>query len=401
MKPVNKKRCLVVSPKVPYPPNDGGKIRIFNFIKQFSDFYDIDLVSFYIDECKEEHVRYLKRYCRDVHLVKYDDSLFSNLRHMIWGVFLRRPLMYSRYFRNDMATLLKRLIRVKDYDLVVFHHLHMGQYYRLFPNSKNVIDTHNNDMVIMHRWSNRQKNPLKNILGRWQVRCIGRYMKNLFNHFDAIIAVSQKEINQFQRIVPSANFIVANNGVDTEYYKPGADEPESDTLIYTGDMSWWPNTDAALFFLDETFPEIKKKTPGARVIFAGRRPPKELVSKSSKNVEVTGFVEDMRPYFNKAKVFIVPLRIGGGTRLKILEAFAMKIPVVSTSVGCEGLTVEDGTHILIRDKPEKFAEAVLKLLSDDDFCKRLKENAYKLVAEKYDWKFIMGDMVKEISFKIK
>ena len=390
----------MITPRIPYPPNDGGAIRMFNIFKNLAENYELDLLSF--DEGNHlDNLEQLEKFCRNVYRVETKTSGMKDALLVLKSIFTSEPFMYLRYESGEMRSFLKKLRHKNKYDFVFFNNIHTGQYYTSCSGLRKVVDLHNNDSVIMKRWADRQTNPVKKKLGKIQAEYVADYLKKSLPEMNVVITVSEKEKEQMQNFAPDTRFIVADNGVDIDFYQPQKNENKEPNLLYTGDMAWWPNTDASLFFLDEIFPEIQNREPEARVILAGRRPPEQLASRAGKYIEITGFVEDMRTYFNRAKAFIVPLRVGGGTRLKILEAMAMKIPIVSTSVGCEGLEVENEKHLLIRDDPKEFAQAVLRLLSDEDLRNRLVKNAYELVAQKYDWKIIMEDMVKKLEGEMK
>jgi len=153
-------------------------------------------------------------------------------------------------------------------------------------------------------------------------------------------------------------------------------------------MAYVPNSDGMLYFLDEIFPLIKKKVPGVTITIVGNRPPRELLRRASDDVIVTGYVDDVRPFVERAAVYVAPLRIGSGTRLKILEALSMKKPVVTTSIGCEGLDVVDGESALVADEPEAFACRVIELLHSDRLRRKLMRTGSELVREKYDWRIV-------------
>jgi glycosyltransferase involved in cell wall biosynthesis len=155
-------------------------------------------------------------------------------------------------------------------------------------------------------------------------------------------------------------------------------------------MGYVPNYDAMLYFIEEIFPIIQQKRPSVRLRIVGKNPPEILKKKRNQHIEITGFVSDVRPYIQQSDLYVVPLRMGGGTRLKILQAMAMKIPIISTTIGAEGLEAVDGDHLLLRDDPQSFAEATLELMDHSTLKKQLAESAYQFVREEYDWKTIGG-----------
>ncbi|HKJ66917.1 MAG TPA: glycosyltransferase family 4 protein [bacterium] len=183
------------------------------------------------------------------------------------------------------------------------------------------------------------------------------------------------------------------NGVDLEYFRPPTIQPEPYSLVFTGMMGYVPNYDAMVYFLDEVFPILQKQVPGIHIYIVGNNPPDILARRESDQVTITGFVEDVRPFIARAAVYVVPLRMGGGTRLKVLEALSMQKPVVTTALGCEGIDVLHEETALITDEPEAFADAIIRLLKDQQLQQRLTRNGYQLVREQYDWR-IIGELIE-------
>jgi glycosyltransferase involved in cell wall biosynthesis len=208
--------------------------------------------------------------------------------------------------------------------------------------------------------------------------------------FDCCVVVSEKDKYLLREMGVKNNLAVVPNGTDTTFFKPMGRNKIDNSVLWLGHMDVHTNRDAVLYFWREIFPLLQKQYPQVRMVFVGSSPPKEIADASRKNgnIKVTGFVDDVRPYMDEAAVLVVPLRIGSGTRLKILDAMAMGKAIVSTSVGCEGLQVADGENMLIADDPAAFTHKVIKLLHDDNLRFTLGKNARK-VAENYDWASIM------------
>jgi glycosyltransferase involved in cell wall biosynthesis len=205
---------------------------------------------------------------------------------------------------------------------------------------------------------------------------------------DAVFVTSLRDKEILDHDVPDIPKYVVPNGVDMSYFTPSQTTPEPYTLVFTGMMAYVPNYDGMLYFLDEILPRIHRRMPGVRLYIVGNRPPPDLLKRASDRVVVTGYVDDVRPFIHKASVYVVPLRMGSGTRLKILEAMAMKTPIVTTSIGCEGIDVQDGVSVRIEDEPEGFADAVVDLLGNAALRETLIRNGYELVSSRYDWPII-------------
>ncbi|MEQ1793471.1 MAG: glycosyltransferase, partial [Nitrospira sp.] len=211
---------------------------------------------------------------------------------------------------------------------------------------------------------------------------------------DVNVFVSQPDEKTLLERVPGLRTAIVPNGVDVEYFTPthGKDAP---ALIYTGGMNMFANRDAVMFFLDEIWPLIRKQVPDVRFFAVGQDPPKELLDMAVRDpqITVTGYVTDVRPLVSEASVYVVPLRVGGGTRLKVLDAMAMGKAMVSTSIGCEGLAVHPDEHLLVADTPEQFANKTVLLLGDKNCRLALGRAARELVERRYSWRTIGGQLL--------
>jgi len=226
-----------------------------------------------------------------------------------------------------------------------------------------------------------------------QYRRMLAYEDNALQRFDGILTVSDADSETFHRLYPDVcvkPMWVIPTGVDTDYFAPDGTSPSGPRLVFTGSMDWLPNEDAMLYFCREVLPLIRAEEPRARLTIVGRTPTPAVRALADEHIEVTGTVADVRPFVRRASVYVVPLRIGGGTRLKIFEAMAMGQAVVSTTVGAEGLPITGGEHALIADGPRAFADAVLSLLRDSRRREALATAARKLVVDHHDWSVAAG-----------
>jgi glycosyltransferase involved in cell wall biosynthesis len=216
-----------------------------------------------------------------------------------------------------------------------------------------------------------------------------RFERDMCRRFDSVIAVSADDREQMKREYGAEAVFDVPTGVDTEFFRPNrAINVAPHSLVFTGSMDWLPNDDAIRYFMREIMPLIKKSVPDVTLTVVGRNPAPALVdlSKEDSSLVITGRVDDVRPYMDKAAAYIVPLRIGGGTRLKIFEAMAMEKAVVSTTVGAEGLPLTNGVELLLADEPATFAEAVVRVLTDDDYASELGQRAAAVVRENFGWR---------------
>ena len=258
-----------------------------------------------------------------------------------------------------------------------------------------VLFTHNVEAEIWRRHAETApRGPMRWLL-RSQFRRMRRFERDAVRRFDLVLAVSEADERTLQRLYgPLERPVhVVPTGVDTTYFAPRDTPVRSRHLVFTGSMDWLPNEDGVLHFVRDTLPLIREAEPSATLAIVGRDPTPAVRRLAGEyGVSVTGRVDDVRPHVAEAAVYVVPLRIGGGTRLKIFEAMSMGKPIVSTTVGAEGLPVDDGLHLMLADTPEAFAHAVVRLLQNQTERARLGDAARHLVLERYDWTAVSGHL---------
>jgi glycosyltransferase involved in cell wall biosynthesis len=266
----------------------------------------------------------------------------------------------------------------------------MAQYASVIADDAPVLlDTHNVEHILMDRYANVEKNAAAKAYMRYQAQKLRKYEMKMYSRFDLCIMESQEGIEAMRAIsYKPDNFRIICSGVDLDYFAlPSCPVEKNSDLIFTGTMSGKMNIDAVLFFCKAILPLIRKQIPNVKLTVVGTNPNERVIdlARNDPCIEVTGAVPDVRPYMLKSKIVIVPLRIGAGIRLKIREAMAMGIPVISTSIGCEGTKATHGKDIIIADTPEDFAMHTVRLLKDDMLREKLAQNGRMLVSSIYDW----------------
>lgn len=248
-----------------------------------------------------------------------------------------------------------------------------------------IADTHNVEFDVLRRTASDADHLLLRHYARRQWRATRREERRCGEGVDLLLATSRRDRDVFERELGLRHVAVVPNGIDLTEFVPPDDGPQPDTILFSGLMSYYPNQQAIRWFLDEVFPAVLRRRPGARLVVAGAAPPRWLSALAGPHVEVTGFVPDIRPHVARAAVVVAPLRIGGGTRVKILEALAMGRPVVSTTIGAEGLDLVHGSSVLFAEEPGAFAEAILAVLADAELARQLGARGRQHVVDHFDW----------------
>jgi len=317
----------------------------------------------------------------------------AELRDYIASLFSREPYNIRKYCLPEVRKQLTGVLQRANYDVILCDFLTPAAVIPWDWPCQKVIFTHNVEAVIWRRHYEVARNPLWKALSWYEWRRMKAAEQRYLRRADHVLAVSENDRNTFGGFLDPGKLTVIQTGVDVDYFNPVPDAEQPNSLVFTGSMDWLPNEDAVVYFVREILPLIRQQVPNVSLRIVGRRPSADLQSLAARqeHVELTGWVEDVRPFLVRGAVCIVPLRIGSGTRLKIFEAMAMGKAVVSTSIGAEGLPVRSGENILLADDPGTFAQSVASLLLDATRRRGIGLAARKLVAEKYSWARIAED----------
>lgn len=381
-------QVLLVSPFLPYPPSSGARIRIYHLLRGLAQRHDVTLLAGINDERERDHVESLRAYCREIVAVMISGTPRSpgvHVRNLLSATPYYRLAMCSTPFRAQFAALMQR----RRFDVIQVELLHAANIAASARGASRILDMHNVESVYFRRLVRNMRPSLRQMLLLTDALKLPAYERRMISAFDHCLAVSEKDAALLQRLVPRARIRVIPNGVDPTEFSPRDSGPRPNSLVFTASFAYPPNVDAMLFFCREVFPCIRNQVPAVHLRIVGQQPPPTIEALGGlPGIEVTGKVPDVRPHLAGAAVVIVPLRIGSGTRLKILEAMAMGKPVVSTSVGAEGLCVSPGRDLEIADSATAFANATVALLRDSERRACLGAQARRTVIQHYTWSAI-------------
>lgn len=392
-------KILFLTPQLPYPPHQGNTIRTFNLMVNLVPRHQIHLLSFVGTPQELGQAGPLRKLCRSIETVTIPPR--SSLKRALSVFLSSQPDMAGRLSSGEFASALREWVRREKFDVVQVEGIEMAHYVGgLFEKEATarpllVYDAHNAEYVLQRRAFETDRSDPRRWMGALysliQWRKLQRYEGRTLRSFDRVVAVSSADRCTLERLVPGLEIEVVPNGVDTCLFQPMASR-EGEELVFTGKMDFRPNVDAVLWFCQKVLPLLRERLPQLRFYIVGQSPHRRVLSlRRDPRVIVTGRVEDDRPFMAQARLYVAPLRVGGGTRLKILRAMAMGKAIVATSLACEGIELSGG-EVVLADTPEAFAEAILELWEDPVRRRKLGERGRALVETRYDWRSLVPSL---------
>lgn len=379
-----------------WPLNTGGRLRSYHIISELSKRHDVTVLTTHKSGENPDLLAEQLPHCRQVASFPHDPPKWNSLRFL--GTLARSwfsPLPVDLYKTkvNALTAEARRLLSTREFDLCVADFLFATPNVTFEGKSPTMFFSHNVEHMIWKRLCESDNSILRRPFLELEWRKMRRYESDVCRRASLTVTVSPEDRRIFENAVPDCNAFDIPTGVDIDYFQSDVNHKVRENhLVFSGSMDWYPNEDAMLYFINEILPRIRNQIPDVSLTVVGRNPSDYLKRIALQaNVEVTGSVDDIRPYVDEATLYIVPLRIGGGTRLKIFEALAMAKPVIATTVGAEGLPLEDGVHFSCADNPHSFADAVVSLLHDENRRASIGKAGRELVEEKYSWSLVTDE----------
>jgi len=389
---------LFLTQVLPYPLDAGPKTRAYYVLRSLADAgHSLTLVSFVRESDRPEYISHLSRYCAALHTVRLDRSMTRDGWSFLKSAAGMQPFLIVRDWVPRMARCVRKTLKEDGpFDAVHADQLWMASYALMARNLARtkplrvVLDQHNAVFQIPRRMAQVARNPAVRLALRLEASKLERYEQRTIKTVDRVTWVTEEDRTALYgsdlreghhdggRVIPIA--------VDPELYRPIARSTRPHRVTFLGGLHWPPNAEGIEWFRREAWPLISAEVPKAVLTVIGRNPRSGPVIKEDASVEVTGYIEDPTPLLADTAAFVIPLRAGGGMRVKLLEAWCWKVPVVSTSIGAEGTRALDGVNVLIADTPRDFAAAVVRLLRDRDFEERVAGEGRRTVEEHYDWR---------------
>ena len=390
-------RVLLVTLGFPYPPDSGTRIRDFNLLRQLAGSVHVCLCCLLTEDLPADW-KMLERYCETIETFRPPrSSTWTSLTSLLRGLGSGRPLATRPYHFVGMEQKIRGIVQSRAVDLVQIEHSFLACYRDAIPQEagcRTILSFHNVGSLQYRRIASLKTSLVSRLGFLAKAALMQGWEAKIASRFDRSLVVSRKEAELLHAEDSTLSISVIENGVDCELYQPLPEPASKPALLFLGVLSYPPNTDAVMWFVREIWPLVRGEISDVELRVAGHSPPSELQNlDSAEGISVSGYVKEPLSLYQQTHVVIVPLRAGGGTRLKILEAMALGRLVVSTSIGCEGLEVTSGVHLIVADTPGEFSAAVLMAMKDPQLRKDIATNARRLVESRYSWAIIGRKLV--------
>lgn len=392
---------LIITPRIPYPPYRGDKLKIFNIGKQLQKNNAVTVITILRNKKQLHEVEELKKLNFNILYVKI--SFLESILNVIISFFSRIPFQVAWYKSKKMKIKVNQLINSGNYDVAYFHLIRSAQY---FPETsgKNsilkVIDFTDAVSLYLNRFFSIEKNFFKRIFLGVERKRIEKY-ETIANKFDAVFICSEVDREYLRKQGVQANMKILRNGVDIQHFKTEKQEYDQNRIIFTGNMPYYANYDAAIYFSTEIFPLVLKEVPEAKFYIVGQDPPSRVRSLASDNIIVTGFVKDIRLEYLKSNINVAPMRFGAGTLNKIIESLVLGVPVIATPIAVEGFPEEIKNFIGVASGSKEFAASVIRYLKEPELRQQFMEKDKSLIKEMLSWENIVNKFENDLNDEIK
>lgn len=394
---MSKKKVLFLSPQLPFPPVSGGVIKSWRLVEFLAQEYELSVATFLKNEDEQFQEEFLKKVPLKGHYFEAIDVPRTPL-NLVKSNLMLMPL---NLFRNRSASFKKNIAAlVGNADILFVDHYEMFQYVPEDYKGKVVLHQHNCEYLLWERFAVLEENPFKKMALYNQAYWIRTYERKICKRSHSILA-APNDIEELIRIGADQGkfFQTFHLGDAALLQEPDLRwEDHEKAIMFIGTLTWEANVDGVLWFLEESWPLVQQKHPDAKFYIIGKKPDERIAELASKrtNVELTGFVEDLEPYFKKSRVFVSPLRFGSGIKVKVMNALYRGIPTVTTPVGAEGLAVQHDVHMLIENKAQSIANSVAELLENREKWEKISVNSREIARRLYTWEAVLAETKRAI-----
>jgi glycosyltransferase involved in cell wall biosynthesis len=391
-------KILFLTNRIPFPIIDGQTRRTYHILKGLAQKHEVTLLSLYerIEEIAPKNIQHIESFCKDVDFLPAPSKAFSFAMtvRLFRSLVSKYPYTIWRHYSRPYLNKIHNKLETEQYDLVHCDILPLAYTVQKIKSPVCTITDHDVSYLKTFRMAKQARNPFQKMFLYIEAFKQKKLESRVFNNFDLSIAVSKVDKEHLKRLCPKGRFEVIENGVETNEFKPISRNNYNNIIGWFGGFGHLPNKEAVYYFLRDIYPLIKKSISDVEFHLIGGNVPQKLkkIAAFDSSLKIMGFVDDPKQYLQEAKVIVVPLLSGSGTRLKILEALALGKAIVTTSIGCEGIEAENNEHHLVADTPQEFARVTVEILRNDDLRNKLERNGRELAKRKYDWDIICNKL---------
>jgi len=386
-------KILILSPRLPHALGKADSMTVYRLIKYFARRHEVYLVCFYTDSSELTYVPDLERLCKDVRCIRLRKwkAALKTIGALIAG---RLPLQVAYYLNGQMRRTVDKVLQQYEPDLAYAHLIRMGEYLKEKKGVGRVLAMQISQTLNYRRMIANIRSLRYRVVYGIEYRRVRKYEPAITKYFDTCLLISKYDKESLDGHEQINNVFYSPHGVDVEFYKAPLHADKEDAILFCGVLETPTNVDAVLYFYRDIYPLVKREVPNVKLYLAGKNPPPTIrrLANEDPSVVVTGFVEDIRPYYEKARVGVAPLRIGAGLQNKLLIGMSMGQPMVCTSIANEGIAAKPDSEVLVADTPETFAAAVVELLTNGEKAATLARNARKHVEEKWTWEHYLEQL---------
>jgi glycosyltransferase involved in cell wall biosynthesis len=376
-------KILIVSAQFPYPPRSGFSTRVYQLARQLSARHEVTVLSYVLPHEREGVAGLAEQ--MSVRAVKRDAQSASRKRAVqALTMISLRPYYCRDVYSRDMQSAIDDLCSAQQFDIIQVETSFLCDF-RFPADARLVVDEHNIESEVFRRMCEGERSVSRRAFNRIEYLRCRRFERTSWKRADACVVTSDRELPTVRACAPNTPVATVPNSVDLAYFAPSDNVPEPHSVVFNGILTYRPNVDAVRYLIDDIWPLVRARHPDAKLTLIGRSDGVDTRAMMAPGVELLGEVPDIRPYVHRAAIVAVPVRIGGGTRLKVVEGLAMGKPIVSTTLGCEGLAVRDGEHLLIGDDPAAFASRIFDVFENPQRSGDLGRAGRRLVEGRYSW----------------
>ena len=383
---MKRQKILFLQKRLLFPTDSGGKIRTLNILRHLARWHDVTYLCNLLPS-EQAHLHEMQSLGLTMVTIPWKEAPRGSWRFygdLAFNLCSSFPFNVNKDFDPRLRRKANQLLESENFDLLICDFVQMARNCLGFNQTAKLLFEHNVESQIFQRHAASDCGMLRRFYMQLQANKMKRFEKLAGDDFDRVVAVSEQDRMSFQSLYDWQHVDVIETAVDTDYFHPQATPETPHRCVFVGSMDWLPNEGGVLDFVDNIWPLIRARYADASFQIVGRNPPNSILALDKKNgIHVTGSVPDVRPFMAQAQVIVIPLLVGGGTRLKVFEAMAMGKPIVSTSLGVEGLPVVDDGNVLLADTPVEFVEKVSRMFESADLRRRLADSAFEMVGESY------------------